>query len=285
VKLNGENYPYSYLKHSDIVNGGTLEFVMTNQPSSWGTDDAHIPKTEINEHLIVPVPYIAKGDVAFKGSTEVVLENVDKTATIFYAINDSDYQVYKQTFQISEPSTLSIYSENSGKKSAKMTTKFYKIDPNVSIVLETDYANQYNGGGTNALIDGIFGTQDFRTGTWQGYQDTDLNATVNLGNQQQIETVSINFLEDQRSWIFYPTEVICYISSDGKTFQKVETKTIDATQPTDVSSIKTITFDVKKPNVQYVKITAKTLGELPKWHLGYEHDGRSWLFVDEITVN
>src|SRR5690606_30615058 len=114
-----------------------------------------------------------------------------------------------------------------------------------------DYANQYNGGGTNALIDGIFGTQDFRTGTWQGYQDTDLNATVNLGKTQAIETVSINFLEDQRSWIFYPTEVICYVSSDGKTFQKAATKTIDATQPTDVSSIKTITFDVKKPNVQF----------------------------------
>src|SRR5690606_4523938 len=139
--------------------GGTLEFVVTNQPTAWGTDDAHIPKTEINEHLIVPVPYIAKGDVAFKGSTEVVLENADKSATIFYALNDSDYQVYKQAFQISEPSTLSIYSENNGNKSGTMTTKFYKIDPNVSIVLETDYANQYNGGGKNALIDGIFGTQ------------------------------------------------------------------------------------------------------------------------------
>src|SRR5690606_31038546 len=107
VKLNGKNYPNSYLKHSDIVNGGTLEFVMTNKPTAWATDDAHIPKTEINEHLIVPVPYIAKGDVAFKGSTEVVLENADTTAIIFYALNDSDYQVYKQAFQISEPSTLS----------------------------------------------------------------------------------------------------------------------------------------------------------------------------------
>jgi hypothetical protein len=33
-----------------------------------------------------------------------------------------------------------------------------------------------------------------------------------------------------------------------------------------------------------VKIIAKKLGQLPEWHLGYEHDGRSWLFVDEITI-
>ena len=286
VKLNGKDYPFSYLKHADIVNGGSLEFVMTNQPQAWGTDDVHIPKTEINEHLIVPVPYIAKGDVAFKGSTEVILENADKSADIFYRLGyKGGFKKYESSFIIDKSINLSIYSEKNGEKSAAISTDFYEIDPNVSIVLETDYANQYNGGGTNALIDGIYGTQDFRTGTWQGYQDTDLNATVNLGDQQEVGTVSINFLEDQRSWIFYPTEVICYVSSDGKTFQKVETKTIDATQPTDVSSIKTITFDVKKANVQFVKIIAKTLGVLPEWHLGYEHDGRSWLFVDEITVN
>jgi hypothetical protein len=26
------------------------------------------------------------------------------------------------------------------------------------------------------------------------------------------------------------------------------------------------------------------LGKLPKWHLGYPFDGRSWIFVDEISV-
>lgn len=284
VKLNGKTYPYSYLKHSDIVNGGTLEFVMTNQPSAWGTDDAHIPKTEINEHLIVPVPYIAKGDVAFKGSTEVVLENADKTATIFYALNDSDYQTYKQPFQISEPSTLSIYSENNGKKSAVMTTKFYKIDPNVSIVLETDYANQYNGGGQNALIDGIYGTQDFRTGTWQGYFDEDVIATVDLGSEKDIQQISANFLQDQKSWIFLPTSVEYLISTDGKNFKSVYSNTNATPTPIDGSQIETLNAPLNNKKVRYVKIIAKKLGELPEWHLGYEHDGRSWLFVDEITI-
>ena len=35
---------------------------------------------------------------------------------------------------------------------------------------------------------------------------------------------------------------------------------------------------------RYVKIIAKKLGELPTWHLGYKHEGRSWLFVDEIQI-
>lgn len=285
VKLNGNDYPYSYIKHADIVNGGSLEFFMTGQPTSWGSNDTHIPKTEINDHLIVPVPYIAKGDVAFKGSTEVVLENADKETTILYRLGyKGGFKKYDSPFIIDKSINLSIYSEKNGEKSAAISTDFYEIDPNVSIVLETEYANQYNGGGNNALIDGIFGTKDFRTGTWQGYQNTDIVAIINLGSEKTIETLSINFLEDQRSWIFYPTEVTYYTSTDGKNFKPVKTVTIDAAKPSDISNIKTIIFDTDK-TARFVKITAKTLGDLPEWHLGYEHNGKSWLFADEITVN
>ena len=285
VKLNGKNYPFSYLKHSDIVNGGTLEFVMTNQLTAWGTDDAHIPKTEINEHLIVPVPYIAKGDVAFKGSTEVVLENADKSADIFYRLGyKGGFKKYESSFIIDKSINLSIYSEKNGEKSAAISTDFYEIDPNVSIVLETDYANQYNGGGTNALIDGIFGTQDFRTGTWQGYFDEDLNAIVDLGSVKLIDNLKVNFLRDQKSWIFLPKAAEIYTSIDGKNFIKKMDWNFEKPFNTDEVKIETIALS-KLGDARYIKIIAKKLGPLPEWHLGYEHDGRSWLFVDEITVN
>ena len=37
VKLNGETYNYSFLKHDTIINGGVLEFTMSNKISIWGT--------------------------------------------------------------------------------------------------------------------------------------------------------------------------------------------------------------------------------------------------------
>jgi len=38
VKLNGKTYSRTFITHSDIVNGGTLEFVMGKQPNKkWGT--------------------------------------------------------------------------------------------------------------------------------------------------------------------------------------------------------------------------------------------------------
>lgn len=36
VKLNGKDLVTPFFEHKDMINGGTLEFVMTNQPTEWG---------------------------------------------------------------------------------------------------------------------------------------------------------------------------------------------------------------------------------------------------------
>ncbi|WP_323789247.1 GH92 family glycosyl hydrolase [Psychroserpens sp.] len=283
--LNGEKLDRTYLNHEDIINGGVLEFHMTDNPAIWGSRDGQEPNTEINEHVIVPAPFIAKGNVAFKGNTEVVLDNVDIAATIFYSLDGSEFKTYENPIHISEPTLLKVYSEKNEIKSATIETKFYKIDPNLSIKLETEYANQYNAGGNDALIDGIFGTQDFRTGTWQGYWNEDVIATVDLGSLKTVNTVMTNFLQDQGSWIFYPTEIECLGSKDGFNFVPIDQKiSIEATIPFEDSEIKKVHFKEASKEFRFIKIIAKKLGELPEWHLGYPHDGRSWIFVDEITI-
>jgi len=285
VNLNGKPLDKTYISHKDIVSGGVLEFIMTDSPSVWGSRDGQEPKTEINEHLIVPVPFIAKGDVAFKGDTEISLGIVQSETEIFYSLDDSEFKRYTEPFTVSEAVTLKVYATNSnGNKSATVETKFYKIDPNLSIKLDTKYANQYNAGGNDALIDGILGTQDFRTGTWQGYWNEDLIATVDLGSMKPITQVNINFLQDQGAWIFYPTEVECLVSKDGTQFKSMETIKINAAFRNEDVLLKNISFNLPSESYRFVKIIAKKMGELPEWHLGYPHDGRSWIFADEISI-
>ena len=43
VRLNGNPWPYSYIRYKDIVAGGTLDFYMAAKPSKWGTDLEHRP--------------------------------------------------------------------------------------------------------------------------------------------------------------------------------------------------------------------------------------------------
>ena len=283
--LNGENYEFSFINHKDIINGGSLVFEMTDKQTNWGTADKNIPKTSIDEHLIVAAPFIAKGKIAFKGSTEITLGNADKEATIFYTLGD-EFQLYNEPFKISEKGILKVYAEKEGLKSKTITTDFYKINPDIKINLKSEYANQYNAGGDDALIDGIVGAEDFRTGTWQGYFDTDLVAVVDLGKVDNKEgKITVNFLEDQRSWIFLPIEVDCLVSSDGKSFRSLgKYNDLNTKEKEDVSVQNYVFKYPPRFKVRYIQVIAKKLGILPKWHLGYKHDGRSWLFVDEIQI-
>ena len=43
AKLNGKDYPYSYIDFKDIQKGGILELTMGNQPSKFGTEKQYRP--------------------------------------------------------------------------------------------------------------------------------------------------------------------------------------------------------------------------------------------------
>ena len=285
VKLNGKDLDVTYIEHKDIINGGTLEFKMTDNPAIWGSREGQEPKTEITDHIILPSPYIEKGDITFRDSTEVVLNTSEDNAKIFYALNDDDFKLYSNPFIIEDDIEVKLYSEKGDLKSPVLTTPFYKIDPNLSITLDSEFANQYAAGGNDALIDGIRSTKNYRTGSWQGYWNTDLVATVDLGTQKSISSVEVNFLKDQGAWIFYPTEVQCLVSKDNKNFTSLPSQKINAAERNSDIEIKTVAFQIPQSKYKYVKIIAKKLGELPEWHLGYPMDGRSWIFADEISIN
>ena len=287
VYLNGENLDRTYLTHNEIMEGGTLEFYMNDNPAIWGSRDRQVPTTEITDHIILPSPYIEKGDITFRDSTQVVLNTSEEDAKIFYALNDNDFELYEEPFLITDNSEVKLYSEKGALKSPILTTPFFKIDPNLSIKLDSEFANQYAAGGNDALIDGIRSTKNYRTGSWQGYWNTDLVATVDLGSNKPIEEVKVNFLRDQGAWIFYPTEVTCLVSNDGINFNPIEkgTRIIDASKKNDEIEIKTVQFlAFKNEGYRFIKIIAKKLGDVPDWHIGHSMDGKAWIFADEISI-
>lgn len=43
AKFNGEKLERNWFRHTEIKNGGTLEFLMGNKPSGWGTKGGFPP--------------------------------------------------------------------------------------------------------------------------------------------------------------------------------------------------------------------------------------------------
>lgn len=282
--LNDIELNRTFITHNEIIAGGILKFYMTDTPTNWGTQEGQEPKTEIKEHLIIPTPFIAEGEIAFKNDTQVSLANSIKETTIYYSIDTEEFKIYENPIKITTESQLKTYAALNGIKSDTLKTNFYKINSNISIQLETQYANQYNAGGNNALIDGIRASKDYRTGAWQGYQDADLIAIIDLGSIQAFETVELSFLQDQRSWIFFPTEVTCYVAPENFFSKNIPVQVIAAEVPSSEIEIKTIRFNTKGQSSRYIKIVAKNLGDLPNWHLGSPYKGKAWIFIDEIII-
>ena len=70
AKLNGDLLERSFLYHSEIINGGVLEFFMTDKPSQWATEKGAEPTTSIDDFLIVPAPFISEGRRCFQNKND-----------------------------------------------------------------------------------------------------------------------------------------------------------------------------------------------------------------------
>ena len=156
--------------------------------------------------------------------------------------------------------------------------------PNHYVVKQNSTCNpQYTAGGPNAIVDGLFGDIDWRKGHWQGYQGQDVELIIDMGKAQQCEKITPNFLQDQKSWIFYPRDVSFYTSVDGVQWSLLETKALHKEGRDDERNT-TFSISCQRPaRARYVKIKASNYGKVPAWHPGA--GGDSFIFIDEISID
>ena len=148
------------------------------------------------------------------------------------------------------------------------------------ITLSSQYAARYNGGGQDALIDGIKGTTNFRDGLWQGYEGVDFEGIIDLGEVKVIRSVAPTFLFDQESWIFLPEKVEISLSDDNIVFNNIKTIVNDVPQKSTEVLIKVFAASYNKEKARYIKVKALSIKKCPGWHSGA--GGNAWLFIDEI---
>lgn len=287
VTFNGKEYTKSFITHNMIINGGTLEFFMGKNPSDWGTKNDNCPRTIIENNNFVAMPFYVEGQRSFSGKTTITLESIEPNCKIFYTIDGStpteNSILYLGPFSID--SSCEIYSiciDEKGNKSNINRTKLVKLDEGKTIKIFSKYSREYTGGGDIALIDGIMGGTDYRTGEWQGYQDTSLLAIIDLGKTLKISNLSAHFLRNVNSWILFPPYVKFSISNDNINFEDVAK--IENIYPNDDWTAKEAFFStqIKPVDARYVKIFVPKAGNLPKWHPGAGYP--AFFFIDEIII-
>jgi predicted alpha-1,2-mannosidase len=239
---------------------------------------------------IIPVPVINADNKSFKDSLIVSIKAIEK-GTIFKDTNTNMFiALRKETADkiiINNTTTITAkthaFNGVEYSYSKPVSATFFKKPNDYSIIIKSVYNPQYHAGGPDGLLDGIYGSENWRKGDWQGYQTHDFEAVVDLQTKKTIQEISANFLQDTRAWIVMPTEVSFYVSNDNVSFQKVAT--IANTIPANDYEVQTKKVTEKlNTSGRYVKVIAKNFGKLPEWHQGFPFDGEAFIFIDEIEV-
>ena len=150
----------------------------------------------------------------------------------------------------------------------------------VELLQPTHKNYTYKGGAT--LTDGLLGDKGFGTGRWLGFSGNDLEAVIDLKQNTDVSSVSLNTCVDKGSWIFDARNIEVSVSADGKTFTKVASKSLPALEEQTPDNIYTYELTFPQTTTRYVKLTATSEHNIPEWHGGKGKP--AFLFVDEISV-
>ena len=222
------------------------------------------------------------------GANQVFILNTDtsislKGSALVYTVPVPYYLLEKWATNSIENIDLSHFEWNFG------SACYIAEKPNNYEVLKLNatYNPQYSAGGPNALVDGILGTSEWRSGGWQGYQDQNFEVVIDLKEELEIQNLGARFLTDTRAWIYLPRSLSFEYSLDGEIFKPYADFSFNKFDfdESQVFPITLISPRKKRINSRYIKVTAKKYGKLPKGHPGYDFDGDAFIFIDEVTVN
>src|SRR5690606_36388606 len=145
-------------------------------------------------------PYFEYESGSFKKQMLVEIKSLDPDDKIYYfkkTGNAADIHptLYTQPIRVTHSREIVAYSQRDGKLSQNVSARFYKRPNDYSIQVSSKAHPLYTAGGTEALLDGIEGTGNWRMGDWQGYQGADFEAIIDLKKGKKICLVSANFLQ------------------------------------------------------------------------------------------
>ena len=251
-------------------------------------DDAdELSLSKLSTTKIVLNPVIESAGISFVDSQKIVISSNQKNVYYYFTTDGSKPSKYSNLYTLpfyidSSAEINAIAIDENGKSSFVTTASFKKMTPVWEVSLKNKYMKSYDGGGELGLVDEIHGALNWRMGNWQGYQNNNLDAVVDLKEIKPITEVGITFLQDTRSWVIMPKSVSVEVSNDGNSFTKVfeDSNFVDA-KDYEVQ-IKKVSSKFNAQNARYIRVVAKQFGKLPEWHQGF--GGDSIIFVDEIEI-
>lgn len=234
-------------------------------------------------------PYISDQHFNADGSLTLTLATELDGYPIHYTLDGSlpvkDSDMYADSIRITEPGTLTAVTYRNGRPAGcqLVVPNLLNRATRAKVTYATPYSPAYTGGGDTALVDNRYAFKRGDDKAWQGFEKTDMDVTLDLGEVQSVEGVALRFLQHIASTsVMLPTHLTVWTSADGRDFTEAADMPV---APDNDSEVMIKPFDIRLPapvQARYVRVKAANMGILPK---GHPRGGApAWIFTDEIAV-
>lgn len=289
VELNGLDHQNNFLRHRDFMQGGKLVFHMSETPSDWGTTMDRVYLTSVRSSYI-EAPVMEYAASVFFDSTEVRWKNPEghsvelswlpkgKPDRLMQQVKDESLE----RFQVRESGRLELRFMKGTDTGAAAIAHFYKRMNRYTARWMNPPSAQYSAGGPDALVDGVFGDEEWRKGNWVGVQGAAFVAEVDLQSSVAINAVGLNCLQDVKSWICFPTRVAFFGKNEAdEAWSPLGVVHIGDRSKEEGSSVEAFQLPLNR-QLRYIRVEADQLGTLPEWHPGAGYP--TYIFADEVLI-
>lgn len=207
--------------------------------------------------------------------------------TIYYTLDGTEPTAssikYEAPLEIAEDAVLKSIVVRPAGNSRVLTEKIGLNKASLKpITFNMDADKGYTFNGAPALIDGLRGNENYKTGRWIGFRGNAMDVTIDLKEVTEVQKVDFTTLVVKGDWVMGATGVTVSVSDDGKTFREVATKKIAELTQADKDGIYPHEITFAPVKTRYIKVVVPS-GKLPAWHGGAGNP--AYMFVDEIAIN
>ena len=266
VKPSFDDFLHVYLnKHQEYLNKHDVNY----------SNSIHIPKLNISRKEnginfnFTSAYESSKFDVLIKSSNKKYVlksKKIDARDSIFIPKSKPSERI---------PININIKS-NSSKVASDYTILVTDV-LGAEVTLLTAPSLKYNNNGSLNLVDGIHGRKPWKGSEWLGFNRSNIEFVLDLGEQRDLNGFRLGILEDNGSWIYMPEKIEIFSSKNKNNW--ISLNKLELKKCKSKFGMKEIPF---KSKTRYLKVIINSMEKIPDGKNGSGHS--PWTFIDEIEV-
>ena len=268
----------------------TQAMALRNEYKKVNIETGYVDNGEVT--MALSPPMIQTKQTVFDSTIEIKMKHPFKGAEMRYTLDGSEPDsvnslLYKEPVKINTSSILVTRAFKKGWYGSEPARSVYLkkgVNPD-SIQLLSKPDPKYTSPNGKLLSDNNLADLNFgnSTGEWLGYKKNDAGFLLYLNKDFTIQNVYLNMLENTGGYIFPPESVELWGGTEKDQLKLLGKITPQMPKKYEDAKMIQQKISFAPAEVKYLKIIAKPLQKLPKWHDGKGQ--RAWIFLSEIVVN